>query len=290
MTMGAERTSRAAAETTSVANGARDELPAIGLGTWPALGSEAVRMVASAAAMGYPLIDTAQNYDNEAAVGEGLRRSGVNRDEFWVASKLRGKYQGRKTTLQAVEESLLRMRLEHFDLYMVHWPNPSKGLYVDTWHDLVGARERGLVRRIGVCNFTVPMLDEITEATGVAPYVNQIQLNPFWSRATERAAHVERGIRTEAYSPLGRGGELLTDPLLTGLSEKYGTPIGTLVLAWAISRGATPLPKSASPERQRSNLAALELRVESEDLLAIDSLDGSHPESPLSDPLVYEQF
>ncbi len=269
---------------------AHEELPRIGLGTWPALGDEAAEMVASAAAMGYPLIDTAQNYDNEAAVGEGIRRSGVARDDLWIASKLRGKYQGRKTSRQAIEESLLRMRLDHFDLYMIHWPNPARGLYVDTWHDLVEARDRGLVRRIGVCNFTVPMLDEITAATGVAPYVNQIELNPFWSRAEERAAHRERNILTEAYSPLGRGGGLLSDPLLVSLAEKYGAPVGTLVLAWEMSRGATPLPKSASPERQRSNLAALDLRIDDEDLRAVDRLDGSHPESPLSDPMIYEQL
>ncbi|RGE22046.1 aldo/keto reductase [Leucobacter sp. wl10] len=269
---------------------ANHDLPPMGLGTWPALGYEAAEMVASAAAMGYRLIDTAQNYDNEAAVGEGVRRSGVAREELWIASKLRGKYQGRKTSQRAVEESLLRMRLDHFDLYMIHWPNPERGLYVETWHELVEARGRGLVRHIGVCNFTVPMLDEITSATGVAPFVNQIEMNPFWSRAEERAAHAERGIRTEAYSPLGRGGDLLSDPLLVSIAGKYGAPVSTLALAWEISRGATPLPKSASPERQRSNLSAVELRIDDEDLRAIDELDGSHPESPLSDPMRYEQL
>lgn len=267
-----------------------DELPEIGLGTWPALGADATAMVASAVAAGYPLIDTAQNYDNEAAVGEGIRRSGVPRDRIWIASKLRGKYQGHTTTQHAIEESLLRMRLDHFDLYMIHWPNPARGLYVDTWHELVAAQERGLVREIGVCNFTVPMIDEVTAATGVAPYVNQIAMNPHWARAAEREAHRARGIRTEAYSPLGRGGDLMRDPVLTDLAHRFGTPVATVALAWSIANGATPLPKSADPDRQTANLAARSLELSDEDLRAIDTLDGSRTDRPFGDPMTYEQL
>lgn len=266
------------------------KFPALGLGTWPALGEECATMVASAVSMGYSLIDTAQNYDNEAAVGEGIRRSGVPRDSVLITSKLRGKYQGHKTTIQAVEESLLRMRVDHFDLYMIHWPNPGRGLYVDTWHDLVIARERGLVREIGVCNFTIPMLDEVTEATGVAPFANQIEMNPFWSRPKERAAHADRGILTEAYSPLGRGGELLKNHILVDVAARYEVPVATVALAWTISRGAIPLPKSATPARQLSNLAACSLTLDGADLKLIDGLNGSHPGSPLTDPMSYEQL
>ncbi len=267
-----------------------DELPRIGLGTWPVLGEECARMVESALDLGYPLIDTAQNYDNEAAVGEGLRRSGLERDRYWVASKLRGKYHGLRTSVQAIEESLLRLRLDYIDLYMIHWPNPRRGLYVDTWKGLVEARRRGLVRHIGVCNFTTAMLDEVTEATGVTPYANQIEMHPYWSRPGERADHAARGIRTEAWSPLGRGGDLLREPLLLELAEKYDAPVGSIVLAWHRSTGITPLPKSVSPERQRANLAAIELALADEDIDRIHAMNGVRPETPHADPLSYEQL
>lgn len=267
-----------------------EELPPIGLGTWPELGEVCAEMVRSALEMGYVLIDTAQNYDNEAATGEGIRRSRIRREDVWVASKLRGKYHGEKTSVQAVEESLLRMRLDYFDLYMIHWPNPQRGLYVETWQGLVKARERGLVRNIGVCNFTTGMLDEVIRATGVVPYVNQIEMHPYWSRPQERKEHAERGIRTEAWSPLGRGGRLLHEPMLVELAGKYGVPVGTLILSWHLSLGVTPLPKSASPKRQQSNLDALTLQLAPEDAACIDAINGTRPGKPHADPLTVEQL
>lgn len=268
----------------------QEELPPIGLGTWPELGGVCAEMVASALKVGYQLIDTAQNYDNEAAVGEGIRRSGISRENVWVASKLRGKYHGEKTSVQAVEESLLRMQLDYFDLYMIHWPNPQRGLYIDTWGGLVEARERGMVRNIGVCNFTTAMLDEVTGATGVAPYVNQIEMHPYWARPQERKEHRERGIRTEAWSPLGRGGELLRERTLVELAEKYRVPVGTLILGWHLSLDVTPLPKSASSVRQQSNFDALALTIAPEDVARIDALNGTRPDKPHADPMTYEQL
>ncbi|WP_037679773.1 aldo/keto reductase [Streptomyces griseus] len=229
-------------------------LPAVGLGTWPMDDAEAERAVAEALGLGYRLLDTATNYRNETGVGRGLSRSGVPREEIVVTTKLPGRHHGYEETLASFEESRARLALERIDLYLIHWPLPRVDKYVDSWKAMIKLREDGLVRSIGVSNFTVAHLERLEKETGVLPCVNQIELHPHLPQDELRAFHEAKGIRTESWTPLGRGTSLLQDPSVVATAEALGVTPAQVVLRWHVQLGAVPIPKSASPERQRANL------------------------------------
>ncbi len=179
-------------------------LPAIGFGTYPLKGEEAVTAIRSALDCGYRLLDTAVNYGNEEEVGEAIRRSGVPREEITVASKLPGRHHAYDEAVASVHASLERLGLDHLDLHLIHWPNPSVGKYAEAWRALVDLRQQGLVRSIGVSNFTGAHLQRIIDETGVTPAVNQIELHPYFPQVEMRAVNERLGIRTESWSPLGK--------------------------------------------------------------------------------------
>ncbi|SES43601.1 Aldo/keto reductase [Streptomyces sp. yr375] len=228
--------------------------PALGLGTWPMDDTEAEEAVAGALALGYRLLDTATNYRNESGVGRGVARSGVAREEIVVTTKLPGRHHGYEETLASFEESRRRLGLEYVDLYLIHWPLPRVGRFVDSWRAMIKLREEGLIRSIGVSNFTAEHIERLERETGVLPSVNQIELHPLLPQAELRAFHEARGVRTESWSPLGRGSALLDDPAVVSVSEALGVTPGQVVLRWHVQLGAVPIPKSSSPERQRANL------------------------------------
>src|SRR6478735_1304864 len=178
-------------------------LPAIGFGTYPLTGDAGVAAIQSALEVGYRLLDTAVNYENEAEVGEALRRSGLPRDEVQVASKLPGRHHAYDDAIASVRGSLERLGLEYVDLHLIHWPNPSVDKYVEAWRALIDLQKEGLVRSIGVSNFTIAQLGRIIDATGVVPVVNQIELHPRFPQPEMRSANERLGIRTEAWSPMG---------------------------------------------------------------------------------------
>ncbi|WP_019324091.1 aldo/keto reductase, partial [Streptomyces sp. TOR3209] len=184
-------------------------LPALGLGTWPMTDDEARRAVREALESGYRLIDTAANYRNETGVGRGVADSGVPREEIVVTTKLPGRHHGYEETLASFEESRARLGLEYVDLYLIHWPLPRVDKYADSWRAMVKLREEGLVRSIGVSNFTAAHIERLEKETGVLPSVNQIELHPLFPQEELRAFHEGKGIRTESWSPLGRGSDLL---------------------------------------------------------------------------------
>lgn len=264
-------------------------LPAIGFGTWPLRGSAGVESVLSALEVGYRLINSAFNYENEGAVGEALRRSGLLRAELRIASKLPGRRQRYQEALDTVEESLWRAGLDYYDLYLIHWPNPKQGLYVEAWRALVEAKSRGWIRSVGVSNFLPEHLDALISETGVAPSVNQIELHPAFPQAEQRAADKARGIVTESWSPLGRGGAL-GDPVLLRIAEAHGKSPGQIVLRWQVQLGALPLPKAGSRGRQAENLAVFDFALSEAEMAAITAL--GRPEGRLKgqDPAVYEEF
>ncbi|MER5200095.1 aldo/keto reductase [Streptomyces sp. NPDC002755] len=263
------------------------KLPALGLGTWPMDDAEAERSVAEALGLGYRLVDTATNYRNETGVGRGVARGGVPREELVVATKLPGRHHGYEETLASFEESRQRLGLEYVDLYLIHWPLPRVDRFVDSWRAMIKLREDGLVRSIGVSNFTAAHIERLEKETGVLPSVNQIELHPLFPQDELRAFHEAKGVRTESWSPLGRGSALLEDPAVVSVAESLGVTPGQVVLRWHHQLGAVPIPKSSSPERQRANLDVFGFELGPAQLAAI----AERPHRRLGgDPEVHEEF
>ncbi|RXW32054.1 aldo/keto reductase [Propioniciclava flava] len=265
-------------------------VPAIGFGTYGLNGLPALDVIRQAVASGYRLFDSAFNYENEGAVGAALRSASVPREELLITSKLPGRHHAHDEAIATIEESLLRTGLEYLDLYLIHWPNPGVGLYVEAWQALIEARERGLVRHIGVSNFLPDHLTALMEATGVTPEVNQIELHPYFQQETQRAFDREHGIITEAWSPLGRATDILQDPVLTGIAHKHQITVPQVVLRWHTLIGSVPLPKSADPQRQVQNLTVAGISLDEDDLAAIAALDRPAGRIWDQDPATYEEF
>lgn len=263
------------------------DLPAVGFGTYKLNGLAGVDAIGSALEAGYRLLDSAMNYENEGAVGAAVRRSGIARDDVIVTSKLPGRHHAYADAVTSIEESVLRTGLDHLDLHLIHWPNPSHDLYVEAWQALIDARDRGLVREIGVCNFLPEHLDRIERETGVVPAVNQIELHPYFPQVEALEDHRRRGIVVEAWSPLGRKSDLLVNPVVTEVAQRHGVSPAEAVLAWHAAIGTVPLPKSSDPERQRRNLAAVALVLDAAEVERITALE--RPDGRLfdGDPAVW---
>ncbi|MER6117152.1 aldo/keto reductase [Streptomyces sp. NPDC001743] len=258
-------------------------IPAVGLGTWPLDDDAAEEAVAGALGLGHRLVDTALNYGNETGTGRGIARSGVPREDVFVTTKVPGRHHGYDKTLASFEESRRNLGLDYVDLYLIHWPLPRVGLYVDTWRALIRLREDGLVRSIGVSNFTAAHLARLEEETGVLPAVNQIEMHPRLPQEELRAVHAAKGILTESWSPLGRGRDLLKDPDLVAVARAHGVTPGQAVLRWHTQLGAVPIPKSADPGRQRENLDLFGFELTAQELARISAGPqerfGGDPES-----------
>lgn len=247
--------------------------PELGLGTYNLRGEEGIEAMVDAIASGYRLLDTAVNYENEREVGEAVRRSGIDGDDLLVTTKIPGRQHGRQEAIDSVKGSLGMLGLDRIDLHLIHWPNPSVGRYVDTWRGLIEARDQGLVRSIGVSNFTEAMLTELIEETGVAPTVNQVELHPYFPQGPLRAFHAQHGIRTESWSPLARRTELLNEQLLRELAAVYDVTPTQIVLRWHTQLGSTPIPKSADADRQRENADVFGFELTEDQVAAISALE-----------------
>ena len=247
-------------------------LPAIGFGTYPLKGEEGVTAMVHAIEAGYRLLDTAVNYENETEVGEAIRRSGLPRNEVQVTSKLPGRHHGYDDAVASVRGSLDRLGLDYLDLQLIHWPNPSVGKYVEAWRALVDLREQGLVRSIGVSNFTEAHLGHIIDETGVTPAVNQVELHPRFPQEEMRAVHERLDIRTEAWSPMGKRNAPLEEPAVTRAADRAGVTPGQVILRWHVQLGSLPIPKSGNPERQRQNLDIFGFELTDEELEEISGL------------------
>ncbi|WP_322936698.1 aldo/keto reductase [Nocardioides bizhenqiangii] len=265
-------------------------IPAIGFGTYPLRGSEAVDAVVSAVEVGYRLIDTAVNYDNEESVGEALRQCGVPREELFVTSKLPGRHHGYDEAITSVQGSLDRRGLDYLDLHLIHWPNPSVDRYVEAWRALVELRSRGLVRSIGVSNFTRAHLDRIIADTGVTPAVNQIELHPAFPQVGMRASNAELGVLTEAWSPLGKRAAPYGEPAVVAAAARVGVTPAQVILRWHVEIGSVPIPKSATPARQAENLDVFSFSLTADEVAAITAL--GRPDGRLfgGDPDVHEEM
>jgi len=247
-------------------------MPQFGLGVWQTPQDEAAVVVRTAIEAGYRSIDTAAIYGNERGVGEGVRASGAPREELFITTKLWNNSQGYDEALKACDNSLGRLGLDYVDLYLIHWPAPGQGKFVDAWRALVRLREDGRARSIGVSNFQPHHLERVIAETGVVPAVNQVELHPRFQQRPLRVVHAKRNIATESWSPLGRG-MLLDDPVITKLARKHGKTPAQVVIRWHIDNGLIVIPKSVNAERIRANAAVFDFRLEETDLEAMGQLD-----------------
>jgi len=235
---------------------------------------QAERAVATAVEAGYRLFDTAENYGNERGVGRGLRVSGLPRHELFVTTKFNAAWHGIDLVAEAFAAGAERLGLDFIDLLLVHWPNPALDRYVDAWAGLVRLLEEGRVRAIGTSNFKPAHLERIMAETGVAPDVNQIQLNPLVARAAARAFHAEHGIVTESWSPFGgQGAAVLDHSAVAAVARRLDTTPAQVVMAWHLELGLVAIPKSTDPGRIARNIDVFDLRLAPEDLDAMAALD-----------------
>lgn len=246
-------------------------MPQVGLGVWQTPDADAPAVVRTALAAGYRLIDTAAVYNNERGVGEGLKAA--PREDVFVTTKLWNDAQGYDSALKAFDESLKRLGLDHIDLYLIHWPVPGQGRYRDSWRALVELQQSGRARSIGVSNFNAALIDELTGETGVTPAVNQVELHPGFQQSDLRAAHAERGVVTESWSPLGRGA-MLSDPVITSIARKHGKSPAQVIIRWHLELGLVVIPKSVRPERIRENIDVFGFGLDPEDLADIAYIDN----------------
>lgn len=247
-------------------------IPQLGFGVWQIEDARAPAIVGAALEAGYRSIDTAEIYGNEAGVGRTLARSDIPREKIFVTTKLWNDRQGYDSTLRAFDESMARLGLDVLDLYLIHWPCPQRGAYVDTWHAFAELKRQGRVRSVGVSNFTAETLERIVGETGMVPSVNQVELHPGFQQRALRAVHARQGIVTEAWSPLGQG-KLLADPTLAAIAERRGRTPAQVVLRWHVENGVVAIPKSATPARIAQNIDVFDFALTPEDHAAIAALD-----------------
>jgi len=265
-------------------------LPVIGLGTYKLKGNEGVTSIQSAMDLGYRLIDTAYNYENEGTVGEAVRRSSVPREELRITSKLPGRYQSYTNAVTTIEESLYRGHLDYYDLYLIHWPNPKQGLYVEAWQALIDAKKKGIIRSIGVCNFLPEHIERLEKETGVKPSVNQIELHPYFNQADQRIWHEEHEIKIESWSPLARANDILHNDSLQMIANQHNKSISQIILRWQYQLGAISIPKSASPTRQLENISIFDFSLDASEMELISGLTRQDGRINNQDPAEYEEF
>lgn len=247
-------------------------IPQLGVGTYKVPADITAALVDGALRGGYRHVDTAALYGNEAQVGDGMRRSGLERNDVFVTTKVWNDDQGYDATLRAFDKSLARLGMDEVDLYLIHWPVPSRGLFVDTWRALVRLAEEGRARSIGVSNFLPHHIDRLVTETGVTPAVNQVEIHPRFPQRHLQEWNAAHGIVTEAWAPLARGG-LLDEPVLRGIARRYGKTPAQVVIRWHLDRGLVLFPKSTSGERLRENGEVFDFALDDDDRTAIDSLE-----------------
>lgn len=248
-------------------------IPQLGLGVWRTPEDAAASVVRTAIEAGYRHVDTAAIYGNEEGVGEGIRASGIARGDIYLTTKLWNDQQGYDSALRAFDESLKRLGTDYVDLYLIHWPAPQRGLYVDTWKAFLRLKEEGRARSVGVSNFYPEHIEMIEAETGEAPVINQIELHPDFQQKTARAFHDRLRIATESWSPLGQG-KLLDNPTVAAIARKHGRTPAQTIIRWHIDNGLVVIPKSVTPARIVENFKVFDFTLDAEDLASLDKLDN----------------
>jgi 2,5-diketo-D-gluconate reductase A len=249
------------------------QMPQIGLGTWPLKDHDAAPVMVTAIEAGYRHIDTAFRYGNQRGVGQGVRDSGIAREELFITSKLDGEFQGENRAIAGLDACLQQLQMDYVDLLLIHWPLPQRNDYVSTWKTFETLVASGKVRSIGVSNFTPANLDHLLAETTICPATNQIQLSPRITRPDQVAYGRTHNIVTVSWSPLGQGSDLLSDATLVAIAQKYGKTPAQVVLHWNIELGLVPIPKSANPVRLVQNLDIFDFALTPAEVAAITALD-----------------
>ncbi|AMB39418.1 aldo/keto reductase [Arthrobacter sp. TES] len=248
-------------------------IPQLGYGVWQVEDDVAEKVVRQAFEAGFRHIDTAKIYGNESGVGRAIASSGLSAEEIFITTKLWNADQGYESTLAAFEDSMDRLGLETLDLYLIHWMQPKQDKYVDTWKALIELQKRGRVKSIGVSNFSIEGLQRLIDETGVVPAIHQVELHPFFNQSELRAFDAAQGILTQAWSPLGQGGELLENATIAEIAAKHHATPAQVVIAWHLAIGNVVIPKSVTESRIQENFAALSVKLDEADVEAINGLD-----------------
>ena len=260
-------------------------IPVLGLGVAELSEEDTERAVSAALDAGYRLIDTASAYGNEAAVGRAVAAAGIPRNELFITTKVATQDQGYTSTKEALAASLDRLGLDYLDMYMIHWPAPQLGTYVDTYGAMQKVQlEEGSIRSIGVCNFLEEQLSNISDLTYTNPAVNQIELHPLLNQAELRAVHADRGMVTEAYSPLGVG-NLLDNPTLVSIAQAHGKSPAQVAIRWSLQLGNVVIPRSGNPERIKENIDVFDFELTDDEMSSINGLNDGTRFRP--DPATY---
>ena len=260
-----------------------NSIPQLGFGVFRVPNDRAAAAVSTALETGYRAIDTAAYYGNEAGVGEGLRMAGLPRAEVHLTTKVWHTDLGYDATLWAFDRSLANLQVDYLDLYLIHWPVPSRDLYVETWRALEKIKSSGSTRSIGGSNFPQAQIERLLTETGTAPAVNQIELHPWLPQEELRAYSARQGISTQAWSPLGHG-QLVTDPVVRAIAEPHGKDAGQVLLRWNLDLGNIVISKSVTPERIRSNIQVFDFELTTDDHARLADLNtgkrtGPNPET-----------
>jgi 2,5-diketo-D-gluconate reductase A len=250
------------------------QMPQVGFGVFLIPAEETKAAVTTALECGYRHIDTAKIYGNESAVGEAIAESGIDRSEIFVTTKCWNADQGFDSARRAFDASLKRLGLDNLDLYLIHWPAPSRDLYVDTWRAFEELYTEGRVRAIGVSNFQPAHLQRLFDETETVPAINQIELHPWLQQSELRAFHREHGIVTEAWSPLATGGDFLDNPVIGAIAKKHDITPAQVILRWHLDLGNVIIPKSVNRDRMASNLDLFDISLDDEDTAQIAELDA----------------
>lgn len=248
-------------------------MPAVAFGSPDIAAEQAEEVFLAAFDAGYRLVDTAQAYGNEDVVGRAISRTSVPRDELQVSTKVPGKDHGYERTLDSFERSRIALDVDYVDFYLIHWPNPAHDRFVDTWRAMIELRDRGLVRSIGVCNFTDAYIDRLVDETGVPPVVNQIERHPLFPNQAQLDGDSRRGVVTQSWSALGRGNAFINDRVIAEVADAHGVTPGQAVLRWHVQGGSVPVSYSTRAERIRQNIDVFGFELTDGEMAAISALE-----------------
>ena len=260
-----------------------NSLPQLGMGVWEVDPEITARVVRDGIAAGFRLIDTAEGYNNEEGVGEAIRTGGVPRSELFITSKLRNGAHDRDSALKAFDATMKALGLEQLDMFLIHWPVPAQGKYVEAWKTLIEIKSQGRVKSIGVSNFNADHLERIIKETGVTPAVDQIEMHPYFQQRDKLDMLKQRNIVIECYSPLGHG-DVLKDKTVEKIGQAHGKSIAQVVIRWHLQMGHVAIPRSTNADRLRENFDVFDFELTPDEMRQMEALDKGEAGRTGSDP------